>query len=232
MEKINVVDNGVKKDEEGYNTRNKAAYHIIKKLFDFICSFAASIILVIPCIIISVIIFCADPGNPFFVQKRVGKDKKDIYIVKFRSMKRNSDDLKEVLTTEEYELYLKEFKLNNDPRLLPYNVGNMIRKLSIDEIPQIIFNVLLKRDMSLIGPRPILKDEMELNYTQEEQELLTSVKPGLTGYWQAYGRNNIGYSDGKRQQMELYYARNCGIWLDIKILFKTVQAVLKSEGAK
>ena len=130
------------------------------------------------------------------------------------------------------EIYLKEFKLDDDPRLLPHKVGYYIRRLSIDELPQIIFNIFIPGNMSVVGPRPILPEELKLNYTPEEQKKLLSVKPGLTGYWQAYGRNKVVYANGERQRMELYYCDNCSVWFDIKIIFKSIFAVLKREGAK
>lgn len=235
MENIQAVESEfIKEDEREYREYAKfnRGYEVIKRVFDFISSFMVSLILIIPCLLIALLIFIVDPGNPFFIQERVGKDNKPLKIVKFRSMKKNADDLKHMLTPEEYERYLKEFKLDNDPRLLPHNIGKYIRKLSVDEIPQIIFNICLKGDMSVVGPRPILRKEMELNYTPEQQEALTGVKPGLTGYWQAYGRNNVGYSDGERQRMELYYVQNRSIGLDIKIIFRTVKAVLSQDGVK
>lgn len=217
---------------ELHKVKKSFTYEAIKRIFDFVSSFLVSIVLIIPCIIISLVIFCSDPGNPFYVQERVGRGGKTIKMVKFRSMIKNADDLKNMLSPEQYEQYLKEFKLENDPRLLRHGVGKYIRKLSIDELPQIVFNICIKGDMSVVGPRPILKEELERNYTPEEQELLTSVKPGLTGYWQAYARNNIGYENGGRQQMELFYVQNRGVWMDIKIIFQTVKAVLMQSGAK
>ncbi len=235
MENIQAVESEfIKEDgrEDREYAKSNQGYEVIKRIFDFVSSFVVSLILIIPCLLIALLIFIVDPGNPFFIQERVGKDNKPLKIVKFRSMKKNADDLKHMLTPEEYERYLKEFKLDNDPRLLPHNIGKYIRKLSVDEIPQIIYNICLKGDMSVVGPRPILRKEMELNYTPEQQEALTSVKPGLTGYWQAYGRNNVGYSDGERQRMELYYVQNRSIGLDIKIIFRTVKAVLSQDGVK
>ncbi len=212
--------------------RSRRGYECIKRIFDFVSSLIAGIILIIPCLIIAAIIFIVDPGNPFFVQERVGRNGKIIKMVKFRSMVKNAADLKETLSEEDYERYLKEFKLENDPRLLPHGVGSAIRKLSIDELPQIIFNICIKGDMSVIGPRPILPQELEMNYTPEQRQMFTSVKPGLTGYWQAYARNNVGYENGERQKMELYYVHNRGVWLDIKILFQSVVAVIRRSGAQ
>ena len=86
--------------------------------------------------------------------------------------------------------------------------------------------------MSVVGPRPILDEELEQNYTPAEQALFLSVKPGLTGYWQAYARNDATYETGERQRMELYYAQNANFWLDVKIIFATVGAVIRKKGAK
>lgn len=108
--------------------------------------------------------------------------------------------------------------------------GARLRQLSIDELPQIIWNVCIKGDMSIVGPRPILREELDRYYTPEQQEFLLSVKPGLTGYWQSYARNNAMYEDGKRQEMELYYVEHASIWLDIKIIFATIGAVLRKNG--
>lgn len=219
-------------ETKAYSPDDRRGYEYAKRIFDLASSFIVSVILIIPCLIIAAVIFIADPGNPFFVQERVGKGGKPIKIVKFRSMVKNADDLKNILSAEEYERYLKEFKLDNDPRLLPHNIGKYIRKFSIDELPQIIFNICIRGNMSVIGPRPILFKELEMNYTPEQCRVFTSVKPGLTGYWQAYGRNNIGYSDGERQKMELFYINNRGILMDIKVIFRTVKAVLMRDGAK
>ena len=235
MEQYDIINHKItvrETDEFLKDSKKKYKYEIPKRIFDFLSSLIISVLMIFPCIIIAAVIFITDPGNPFYVQQRVGRYGKPIKIVKFRSMIKNADNLEDVLTPEQYEDYLKEFKLDNDPRLLPHNVGKYIRKLSIDELPQILFNICIKGDMSVVGPRPILQEEIDLNYSEEEQKLLLSVKPGLTGYWQAYGRNNVCYDGGKRQEMELFYAQNCSIWFDIKIMFKTVFAVLKKEGAK
>ncbi len=131
------------------------------------------------------------------------------------------------LTPEQKKQYYTEFKIDNDPRIT--KIGNILRKTSLDELPQ-LFNVLFN-NMSLIGPRPLIESEIQMNYADTYQELL-SVKPGVTGYWQAYARNNATYQSGERQEMELYYVHHASAWLDIKILFKTVITVLKREGAQ
>lgn len=130
--------------------------------------------------------------------------------------------------------------MKDDPRLIGYKsagdgdkcFGAKLRRMSLDELPQILVNILLLGNMSVVGPRPIVESELKENYTPEEQKLLLSVKPGLTGYWQAYARNNAGYANGERQKMELYYISNRSFGLDIKIIFKTIITVLKRSGAK
>lgn len=221
-------------------TSSRIVYKFIKRAFDFVSALAVSVILLLPMIFVAVLIMLKDHGSPFYFQKRVGKNNKPLYIAKFRTMRKGADNLEKMLTPEQLEEYKKEYKLSDDPRLIGYKkagdgnkcFGARLRQLSIDELPQILWNICIKGNMSVVGPRPILQEEIEQNYTPEQQEMLLSVKPGLTGYWQAYARNNAEYKDGKRQQMELYYVANASMWLDIKILFATVGAVLKKSGAK
>ena len=224
--------------KEWIKVKRKPLYDFIKRTFDIVLSALASVVLLIPVLIIALLIVIKDPGNPFYIQERVGKNHKPIKILKLRSMKMGADKLEDMLTPEQLEEYKREYKLRDDPRLIGWKkpgdgskcFGARIRQLSLDEVMQIPYNILLKNDLRLIGPRPILKDELIENYTPEQQELLLSVKPGLTGYWQAYARNDATYEDGKRQQMELYYVQNRSLWLDVKIMFETVKAVLRKSG--
>jgi lipopolysaccharide/colanic/teichoic acid biosynthesis glycosyltransferase len=176
--------------------------------------------------VLSILIRAEDKGPIFYQHWRIGKDGEPIGVYKFRSMKVGADRLENMLTEEQLEIYKREFKLDDDPRIT--RVGKFIRKTSLDELPQ--FLNILKGEMSFVGPRPIVKDEL-LNYTESEREKLLSVKPGLTGYWQAYARNHATYESGMRQQMELYYIDHACVLLDIKIFFKTVVTVLKRDGA-
>lgn len=214
-------------------------YFVAKQCFDFLSSLCASVILIIPILIIMLIIISKDFGNPFYVQKRIGKDGKEISVWKFRSMVKDADNLEKMLTDEQLVEYKKEYKLKDDPRLLGYKkpgdgskcFGAKLRRMSLDELPQILINICLKRNMSVIGPRPLLADELEKHYSKDEQKQITSIKPGLTGYWQAYARNNSTYESGERQKMELYYIENISVMLDIKILAQTVVSVVKKNGA-
>lgn len=220
--------------------RTRVSYLVVKRCFDFLSSLVASVVLLIPLSILALMVFLSDFGNPIYVQKRVGKGGKVLHIAKFRSMKRGADNLEAMLTPEQLEEYRREYKLKDDPRLIGYKkpgdstkcFGGFIRQASLDELPQILWNICIRGNMSVVGPRPILQSELEENYTAEQQKLLLSVKPGLTGYWQAYARNDATYETGERQRMELYYVQNQNLWLDIKILFATVGAVLRKRGAK
>ena len=225
---------------QGKQKSRRGLYFVVKRCFDFCAAFCVSIILLLPLVVLVLMVIAMDFGNPFYVQKRVGKHGKVLPVAKLRSMKKGADRLEDMLTPEQLEEYRREYKLSDDPRLIGYKkpgdgsrcFGAIIRKASLDELPQIVWNICIKGNMSVVGPRPILQEELEANYTKEEQELLLSVKPGLTGYWQAYARNNATYATGVRQSMELYYVQNCSVWLDIKILFATVAAVVKGRGAK
>lgn len=218
----------------------RVPYPVVKRCFDLLSSLAVSIVLLIPLAVLALIVVIKDFGNPFYVQKRVGQNGKELLVAKLRSMKKGADNLEKMLTAEQLEEYRREYKLSDDPRLIGYKksgdstkcFGGIIRKTSLDELPQIVWNICIKGDMSVVGPRPILQDELKENYTPEQQAMLLSVKPGLTGYWQAYARNNATYETGKRQHMELYYVQNQSLWLDIKILFATVGTVIKGRGAK
>ncbi len=217
-------------------------YLFFKRLFDFISSLIVSVILLLPITVVALIVICKDFGSPFYKQKRVGKKGKVLKVWKFRSMKKNADNLEKMLTPEQLEEYKREYKLDDDPRLIGYKkegdgkngkcFGAKIRKASIDELPQILFNICILGNMSVVGPRPMLNDELDKYYTPEQKELLLTVKPGLTGYWQAYARNNATYASGERQKMELYYVEHRSVWLDLKIIFKTFFSVIKGSGAK
>ena len=195
---------------------------------DVLIGLFGTIFIVLPCFLIIYIIYKIKgyKGSIFFTQYRVGLRGKKFKIIKFRSMVENAE---EVLTANKalYEKYINNsYKLppNEDPRLT--NIGDFIRKTSIDEIPQFI-NLMLG-DMSLIGPRPILENELE-EYSKEEQEVLLSVRPGITGMWQVSGRSEVHYPE--RCEMELYYPRNQSFLLDVKIFFLTIKKVLSGEGA-
>lgn len=207
----------------------KVLYKVVKRLIDILGGLVGCVLLV-P---ITVAVYIArkvlkeDDGPLFYEHLRYGKDGKKFRIYKFRSMCIDADKkLKEYL--EQNEEAKREFeenhKLKEDPRIT--RLGKFIRKTSVDELPQFI-NVL-KGDMSIIGPRPIVDGEIE-KYGENKGKFL-SVRPGLTGYWAANGRSATTYED--RINMELYYVDHCSLLLDIQIFFKTILSVLKKEGAK
>ena len=188
--------------------------NFFKRLIDIGLSVILLPVIFLVGIIISVIIFFTDFHGVFYNSYRLGKDGRNFKMYKFRTMRVNAEDLRNDDGST--------FNAEDDPRLT--SVGRIIRKLSLDELPQ-LFNVL-KGDMSFVGPRPDLPEHIE-QYTDEEREKLT-VLPGITGYNQAYFRNSIEWKD--RLKNDIYYAKNISLLLDIKIVLKTVQTVLLRDG--
>lgn len=222
--KVFNIQSEIKKE----NKVEKAIYIGIKRTIDVIGSLVGMVLLVPATIAIYIAqkISKEDNGPLFYKHIRYGKNGKQFRLYKFRSMCMNADEkLKEYLKSNEEAR--KEFeenqKLQHDPRIT--KLGNFLRKTSLDELPQMLN--ILKGEMSFVGPRPVVKREIE-KYGENKEKLL-SVKPGLTGYWQVNGRSNTTYEE--RMNMELYYVDNCSLWLDIKIFFKTFIAVFKKEGA-
>ena len=202
---------------------NLNIYKYIKRMFDIVLSTVALIILLPLFLLISVLIKIETKGPVFFKHKRIGKDGKEIKILKFRSMVSNAEELLKKFTPEKMEEYKKNFKLENDPRVT--KVGKILRKTSLDELPQLIN--IIRGDLSIIGPRPIVEEELE-KYKNNKNKFL-SITPGLTGYWAANGRSCTTYE--QRMSMELFYIDNFSWKLDMKIFIKTIFAVLKKEGA-
>lgn len=202
-------------------------YLFIKRFFDILFSGLFLIVFSWLYLILAIVVKCSDGGKVIYKHPRVGKNEKKIFLPKFRSMKKDADDLKNMLTPEEYEEYLKEYKLDNDPRIT--KVGKFLRKTSLDELPNVWS--IFKGDISIVGPRPLLEGEIDSKYGKDKAKLL-SVKPGMIGWWAVNGRSDCTYESGERQKLELYYAENCSLWLDIKIFFKAFGAVFKRRGAK
>ena len=202
-------------------------YLFFKRIFDIFSSGMVLLLFSPLYLLIALSVKCGDGGKVFYKHKRMGKNGKYIYIPKFRSMKKNADRLEDMLTPEQLAQYKKEYKIDYDPRIT--KVGGFLRKTSLDELPN-LWSVF-KGDISVVGPRPIMEDEVKEKYGDDAKKLL-SVKPGLTGWWAANGRNNKTYDSGERQKMELYYVDNCSAMLDLKIIFKTVGRVFKRDGAK
>ncbi len=167
------------------------------------------------------------PGPVFFSHKRIGKDGKLIPTYKFRSMYSDAGQRLEKLLAEDEEVkkeWETNYKIKDDPRVT--KIGAILRKTSLDELPQ-IFNVL-KGEMSFVGPRPVIQEELDLYY-KDDAEYYYMVKPGITGLWQVSGRSETDYDF--RVATDKWYIKNWSLWLDIVILFKTVKVVFSREGA-
>jgi exopolysaccharide biosynthesis polyprenyl glycosylphosphotransferase len=198
-------------------------YFILKRFIDLFLS-ALSLLLLSPlCLIVALLIKLDSPGPVLFSQYRVGKQGKIFKMYKFRSMFVDAEQRQAMLMANNEMIGGVTFKMKNDPRVT--TVGRIIRKLSIDEIPQII-NVF-KGDMSLVGPRPPLPKEVE-KYTLYQYQRL-AVKPGITCTWQISGRSELSFR--KQVELDLYYIAHQTILFDILILLKTMPAVLKARGA-
>jgi len=170
---------------------------------------------------LALLVKASSQGPIFYVQKRIGRDHRTFGCIKFRTMRKDSDRALSNLLSSSPELqkeFSRDFKLKNDPRIT--RLGKFLRRSSLDELPQFI-NVL-RGEMSVVGPRPIVKAELN-RYGRHMNEVL-SVRPGMTGLWQVSGRNNLSYN--QRVRLDLRYARSRHFLLDLKIVFQTVKVVL------
>ncbi len=210
-------------DTQEIHIERRLGYRIAKRVFDIILALVLSIILAVPLLIVALIVLITSPGaSPFFIQERVGRKGKVFRFYKFRTMVPNADDLLSELLKHN-EMDGPVFKMKNDPRIT--KVGRFLRKTSIDELPQLIN--IIKGDMSFVGPRPPLPREVE-QYT-ERQNFRLKVEPGLTCYWQIQPkRNDLSFDEW--MELDLKYINERSIWVDIKIMFKTLGAVLGMEG--
>ena len=198
-------------------------YLFLKRLIDIVGSGLGILILIPVFLIIGILIKLEDPkGSVFFSQKRNGLNGKEFNMYKFRSMVHNAEDLLESLMSKN-EMDGPVFKIKDDPRIT--KIGKFIRKTSLDELPQ-LFNVL-KGDMSLVGPRPPIPREVIQYNKYQYQRLL--VKPGITCYWQISGRNNIDFEDWMK--LDVKYVEERNIWIDIKLIFKTIFVLFGDKNA-
>lgn len=208
---------------------------ILKRGFDILGSGTGLIILAPFFLILGLIIKVADPGPVFYKHKRMSRTGQSIHIYKFRTMrarystgkgfsgKTDAEIFAELGKPELTKEFAKSQKLNNDPRVSP--LGDFLRRSSIDELPQ-LFNVL-KGDISLVGPRPVV--EAELDRYGAQQSKLLALRPGVTGLWQISGRSDIGYDE--RVKLDMYYVENWSILMDIRILLRTIVILLTRKGA-
>lgn len=202
----------------------RKGYLAAKRAFDVVFASVALILLMIPMALIALLIKQESPGPAIFVHHRIGHNGRPLPLLKFRSMHMNAEHMIEQFTPTQRKEWEMNFKLDDDPRIT--RIGRFLRCSSLDELPQLI-NVL-KGELSVVGPRPVITEELE-RYGSNREKFL-SVPPGLTGYWQAYARSTCTYE--QRMDMELYYVDHANFWWDIKIVFATVGAVLRKHGAK
>ena len=205
----------------------KYLYLTIKRLLDIILSLFGILFLIPISIIIKIsYILNKDFSSIFYSQIRIGKDGKEFKLYKFRSMIPNADEvLKELIKKEPYKTEWKNNqKLSKDPRIT--KMGNILRKTSLDELPQLI--AIIKGDMSFIGPRPLVRGELDAH--SGNHKIYESVKPGLSGWWACNGRSNLTYEE--RLNLEYYYCNNASLLLDVKCIFKTIKVVLLKRGAE
>lgn len=211
--------------EYGFYTylKNTFRYLFIKRFFDIVCSFALLICLLPFILLISILIKITSEGPAIYKQKRIGKSGRLFTLYKFRSMVNGADNLKEHLPTELIEFYQVNRKIVNDPRIT--RVGKVLRRTSLDELPQLIN--ILKGDMSFVGPRPMLPDEIEM-YGENFKRYIT-VTPGLTGLWQILNRTKTTMRD--RETLDMVYLNHIGFVIDFMIVIKTVLVIFTAKGA-
>ena len=199
-------------------------YRVIKIILNLFCSFVGVIVLSPFFLIISLLIKVTSKGPVFFVHERVGLNGKKFKLIKFRTMVNNAEEMIASFSPEQKKEWEENYKLKDDPRIT--KIGKFLRRTSLDELPQLIN--ILKGDMSIVGPRPVVDEE--LNWYGDKKDKLLSVKPGLTGWWAVNGRSNVPYPE--RCDLELYYVDHISFALDVKIILKTLGAIIKKDGAR
>ena len=199
-------------------------YRIVKRILSILCSVISIIVLSPLFIIISLIVKISSKGSVFFIHERIGFQGKKFKLIKFRTMVDNAEDMIASFNPEQKKEWEENFKLKDDPRIT--KIGKFLRKTSLDELPQLIN--ILKGDMSFVGPRPIVEDE--LSWYGDNKEKLLSVKPGLTGWWAVNGRSDVPYPE--RCDLELYYVDRVSFGFDLLVLVKTLGAIVRKDGAR
>ena len=199
-------------------------YRGIKRIMNLLCSFVGVIVLSPFFLIISIFIKITSKGPVFFIHERVGLNGKKFKLIKFRTMVNNAEEMIASFSPEQKKEWEENYKLKDDPRIT--KIGKFLRRTSLDELPQLIN--ILKGDMSIVGPRPVVDEE--LNWYGDKKDKLLSVKPGLTGWWAVNGRSNVPYPE--RCDLELYYVDHISFALDARIILKTLGAIIKKDGAR
>ena len=204
-------------------------YRVAKRAMDAGIALVSLILLSPVLYVVAFAVRLSSCGDVVYYDTRVGLGGKPIRVMKFRTMYADANRHPErYMTEEELRIFERERKLDNDPRQT--RVGRFLRRTSLDELPQLV-NVVCG-DISLVGNRPITEKELHRYYNDDERALLYEMRPGLTGYWQAYGRSSVTFSSGKRQEMDMLYARNASFLFDCRIFFRTFYAVFAAKGAK
>lgn len=199
---------------------------IVKRSFDVSSALLALLVLSPIFLMIVVLVKLSDKGPAFYGHRRIGHNGRTFHCLKFRTMVVNGDEvLKQYLTSDPHaaEEWRQTRKLKNDPRVTA--VGSVLRKLSLDELPQLIN--IIRGEMSVVGPRPVVDEE--LNYYESAARYYLSTRPGLTGLWQISGRNDVSYKE--RVDYDTQYVQNWSMMRDISIIMKTVPAVCMSRGS-
>lgn len=212
---------------EGLINIKNTIYLITKRVFDFIIGLIGLVFIIPVALVVKIsYILTGDFKSIIYSQERIGKKGKPFKMYKFRSMVPNADEeLKELLKIKKYkEEWDKNQKINDDPRIT--KAGRILRKTSLDELPQFIN--IIKGDISLIGPRPLVKGELDAH--NGNHKIYESVKPGITGWWAVNGRSATTYEE--RLALEYYYVKHKGIKMDLLCMIKTVFVVIKRTGAK
>ena len=192
-------------------------YRFLKRFFDVVFSLCVVVVGLIPSLFLSIAIVIDTKGSPIYSQVRVGKWGEPFRIYKFRTMVADSDNVEKYFTPEQLEVWKRERKVDNDPRIT--RLGCVLRATSIDETVQFL-NELLGQ-MSVVGPRPITEEELYSHFTEAERAILLSVCPGITGAWQSGPRNEATFESKERQRIELGYVRNRGLAEDMRCILGT-----------
>ena len=215
---------GLGGEADGAHARGRIGYRVAKRAFDIVFSLVILAFCLVPVAVLCVVIRMESEGSPIYRQQRVGYCGRPLNVFKLRTMVADSDDVEKYLNPEQLEQWLYERKVDGDPRIT--KIGSFLRRTSLDELPQ--FLNVLAGSMSVIGPRPVVQDELAAY--GDDVGVLLSVKPGITGWWQVQARNDAVYVDGSRQELELFYTRNASFSLDAEVFFRTFKAMFGKTG--
>lgn len=223
FEKMYDIEWEIPQNSRNILQKEASLYLFAKRVVDILCSLIGLVLLSPLLLAVTVAIKLSSKGNVIYKQKRVGFGGSAFTIYKFRTMVIGAEKLEQFLSQEMLELYNTNRKLNKDPRIT--KIGEFLRKTSIDELPQLLN--ILKGDMSIVGPRPIMLDEIDMYGDNYEQYI--TVKPGLTGLWQIQSRDNTLMS--ARSELDLEYIQNKSFTYDNEIVLRTIKVVLTRKGA-